>query len=242
MMRIAPALVVLALLASATRVEAADPRVRTITYSPTNVVPLTGHYGYQMLIELSPAERIQNISIGDSVAWAVTPNKAATGLFLKPVEPNAATNMTVQTDQRTYLFELKAARATRGGSTAGMIYKVQFRYPEDAVRTAQTRAAPVSYNRAYKISGAARLWPAQVFDDGHATYFYWPAGVAVPAIFLADGRREELVNHQTRSGYVVVDRVARRFVLREGRDKVRISNKGYGKPLRLAAAPAGEAR
>lgn len=229
-----------ALLILAAPAGAADPRVRTITYSPTDVVSLTGHYGYQMLIELSPAERIQNISIGDSVAWAVTPNKTATGLFLKPVEPNAATNMTVQTDQRTYLFELRAARAARGGATPGMIYKVQFRYPEDRARVTRTAATAPAYNRAYKISGAGRIRPAQVFDDGRSTYFYWPQGSSVPAIFSADGRREELVNHQTRGGYVVVDRLARSFVLRDGHETVKVRSKGYGKRPGISAAGGGQ--
>jgi type IV secretion system protein VirB9 len=226
----------LALAALAAPAGAADPRVRTVSYVASDVVQLTGHYGYQMLVALDPAERIENISIGDSVAWLVTPNKAANGLFLKPVEANAATNMTVQTDRRTYLFELKAARAARGGSTPGMIYKVEFRYPNVARPSAAV--APVAYNRAYKLSGASRIRPTQIFDDGRSTYFHWPGGTAVPAIFLAVGRREELVNHQTRGAYVVVDRVARAFVLREGKDKVRVKNKGYGKPLTATGGKA----
>ena len=232
-----PALMV-SLLALAAPAGAADPRVRTVSYAASNVVQLTGHYGYQMLVALEPSERIENISIGDSVAWLITPNKAANGLFLKPVEANAATNMTVQTDRRTYLFELKAARATRGGSTPGMIYKVEFRYPGAARAAAAGAVVPVAYNRAYSLSGASRIRPTQVFDDGRSTYFHWPSGVAVPAIFLAGGRREELVNHQTRGAHVVVDRVARAFVLREGKDKVKVKNKGYGKPLTAAGGKA----
>ncbi len=211
---------------------AADPRIRMVTYSASDVVRLTGHYGYQMLIAFAPDERIGNISIGDSTAWLVTPNKEDNGLFLKPVEPRAATNMTVQTDRRTYLFELVAARATGGGSTAGMLYKVQFRYPEPA---APPSTSAVGYNRSYKLSGAAALRPAQVFDDGRSTYFYWPDTATVPAIFAVAGGKDELVNHATRGGYVVVDRIARAFTLRAGKDKARVINKGTARAATEAA-------
>jgi type IV secretion system protein VirB9 len=201
---------------------AGDARIRVVTYSANEVVPLRGHYGYQMLIAFAHDERIGNISIGDSAAWLVTPNKDANGVFLKPVEPRAATNMTVQTDRRTYLFELTAAPASRGGSTAGMLYKLQFRYPEPARPSAP---ASVAYNRDYKMTGAAALRPSQVFDDGQATYFVWPAGAQIPAIFAKTRGKDELVNHATRGGYVVVDRVAPAFTLRAGKDKVRVINK-----------------
>lgn len=61
----------------------------------------------------------------------------------------------------------------------------------------------------------------------------------MPAIFLADGRREELVNHQTRGGYVVVDRLGRGFVLREGRETAKVRNKGYGKAPATSIAMGG---
>lgn len=216
---------------------AADARVRTVTYSAGDVVPLTGHYGYQMMIALEPSERIENISIGDSVAWLVTPNKAANAVFIKPVEANAATNMTVQTDRRTYLFELRAERATRGGRTPGMLYKVDFRYPENAPQlAARSSATQVAYNSSYAFSGSRSLRPSRVFDDGRFTYLAFPPGAEIPGIFIVDKGKEALVNHATRSGYVVLDRVAERLVLRQGKERLKLRNKGYGKPIRVAAA------
>ena len=205
---------------------AADPRVRVVPYEPGAVTALTGHYGYQMLISLAEAERIENISIGDSVAWLVTPNKAANGLFLKPVEPDAATNMTVQTSVRTYLFELTARRATRGGATPGMTYQLAFRYPATAAPT-PTPTPPAIRHRAYRMSGAARLRPDDLFDDGRATWFRWPAGAQVPAIFAREGKREALVEHRVKDGYVVVDRLGD-FSLRNGRDRLRVRRLAIG--------------
>lgn len=210
--------VVAALLFAASLTATADPRVRVVPYTPGAVTALTGHYGYQMLISLAESERIENISIGDSVAWLVTPNKAANGLFLKPVEPDAATNMTVQTNARTYLFELTARRATRGGATPGMTYQLAFRYPAAAVAASATSAIR---NRAYRMTGSARLRPDDLFDDGRATWFRWPASARVPAIFAREGKKEALVEHRVADGYLVVDRVGE-FMLREGRDRLRV--------------------
>lgn len=224
---------------------AADARVKTVSYGAGDVVPLVGHYGYQMMIALDAGERIQNVSIGDSVAWLVTPAKDAGALFIKPVEANASTNMTVLTDRRTYLFELSAARATRGGRTPGMTYKVQFRYPEAAAQAAAAARAqaarPVAYNRSYALSGSKTIRPTAVFDDGRFTYFAFPPNAEIPAIFLLDGRKEALANHATRDGYVVLDRVARALVLRQGKERVKVKNKGFGKSVAVAGLPAGPA-
>lgn len=223
---------------------ATDARVKTVSYGAGDVVPLVGHYGYQMMIALEPSERIQNVSIGDSVAWLVTPAKDAGALFIKPVEANASTNMTVLTDRRTYLFELSAARARQGGRTPGMTYKVQFRYPEQAAQAAAAARAqavrPAAYNRSYALSGSKTIRPTAVFDDGRFTYFAFPPNAEIPAIFLLDGRKEALANHATRDGYVVLDRVARALVLRQGKERVKVKNRGYGKPIMPAvtAAPA----
>jgi type IV secretion system protein VirB9 len=89
---------------------AVDPRIRTVAYDPDQVVRLTGYFGIQTMLEFAPDERIENVSIGDAMGWQVTPNKKANLLFLKPLDRTAATNMTVVTDRRRYVFELVVAR------------------------------------------------------------------------------------------------------------------------------------
>ena len=88
-----------------------DPHIQRILFEPEQVVALRGALGWQMMIEFGADERIENVSIGDSQAWQVTPNKRARMLFLKPLIKNASTNMTVVTSQRRYAFEL----STGGG-------------------------------------------------------------------------------------------------------------------------------
>ena len=94
-----------------------DPRLKTITYNERDVVKVVGHYGFQTTIEFSTNESIENISIGDSIAWQVVPNQRGNLLFIKPIEENAQTNLTVVTSylvgtehikNRIYNFSLDA--------------------------------------------------------------------------------------------------------------------------------------
>ena len=63
--------------------------VKTIYYNPDAVISLTGAVGWQMMIEFGEDERIENVAIGDSAAWQVTPNKRARMLFVKPLSRKA---------------------------------------------------------------------------------------------------------------------------------------------------------
>ncbi|MBO9557426.1 MAG: TrbG/VirB9 family P-type conjugative transfer protein [Caulobacter sp.] len=217
-------------LASRAHAEPADPRIRTFAYSPDRVLRLTGFMGLQTMLEFAPDERIENVSIGDAMGWQVTPNKRADLLFLKPVDRAPATNMTVVTDRRRYVFEL--AVAAPKASTADAAYVVRFRYPETApvaVPAPPVKPAPVARNNAYTLKGAEALRPSTVFDDGVSTYFAWPQQIDLPAIFVvgADGV-ESLANAVVKDGYLVVDQLAPRFVLRSDKTQAVITNGAYG--------------
>lgn len=222
-------------------VERADPRIRIIAYSNDLIVSLRGHLGYQMLIEFDPAERIENVAIGDSLAWQVTPNRAATMLFVKPVIADAATNMTVVTTLRRYSFDLRAHEAT-GPNDPNIIYAVRFTYPDARADEPEPPPPPVSpqaINVDYDVRGSERFGDVHVFDDGAMTYFQFPEDVEVPAIFvLNENNEEELVNTQARPPFVVVDHVAAAFVLRSGRHRLRVRNEGFGRTASLAPAEA----
>lgn len=220
--------------------QAADARIRTIPYSDDRIVQLRGHLGYQILIEFDPAERIENVAIGDSLAWQVTPNRAATMLFLKPVVADTATNMTVVTSLRRYSFDLRSQEAS-GPNDPSIIYTVRFTYPD--TRAPQIEApvsppAPQPVNLDYTTRGSARFGRVRVFDDGEMTYFQFEESIDTPAIFVVSERGgEELANTQMRPPYVVIDRVAREFVLRSGRNRLRVTNEGYGRIASAQGSP-----
>lgn len=210
-----------------------DPRMRVIQYEPEQVVELDCDLGFQLTIEFAPEERIENVSIGDAQGWQITPNRKATLLFLKPIDRKAPpTNMMVVTNLRRYAFELRVRRTTPTRGDRSIIYGLRFEYPAPApapvVSTPPPPKPPEVVNAAYSYDGSSRNLPTRVFDDGKATYFQFAEADDYPAIFsldAADG--EAVVNFAVRDGYLVVDQVARGFVLRRGAEATRLYNDGF---------------
>jgi type IV secretion system protein VirB9 len=198
------------------------------------VVVLNATLGYQTFIEFSPDEHIENVAVGDATGWQITPNRAANLLFIKPMGEVPATNMTVVTNYRHYAFELNA-RPHAPANDKSIVYTLRFQYPDVAVarltdKPAAPEAPPVPKvaNSAYSYDGSSKIVPARIFDDGHATYFEFREGESYPAIFSVDGDKNEvLVNSYMRDNYLIVDMLARGFVLRQGKEVTRIYNDGF---------------
>ena len=77
-----------------------------------------------------------------------------------------------------------------------------------------------------------------MFDDGRFTYFAFRDGADYPAIFIAEGRKKESAAvTSVRDGFVVVDQLAPRFVLRRGDEATTIVNDGYREPAPGPEAP-----
>ncbi len=209
-----------------------DAHIQTIFYDPDQVVQLRGHFGFQTMIEFDEGERIENVAIGDALGWQVTPNKRANKLFIKPLDRKATTNMSVVTDRRRYTFSLAVAAPRVRDAAAPWV--VRFAYPEPLLLVAEVVKPappdPATFDRHYVKAGAKELWPADVYDDGRATYFTWPTDVALPAIFAVEPNgQESLVNASVRDGVTVVQRTATRFLLRSGKALATISHAGAGK-------------
>jgi type IV secretion system protein VirB9 len=210
-----------------------DPRIGEVIYAPDQVVELKGVLGYQMSVEFDPAERIENVAIGDGLGWQVTPNRRANLLFLKPMGRRPPTNMTVITNLRRYAFHLSVRPAPSNGRDQGVVYSLRFVYPAPVVPVVsavapEPPAPPKDVNHAYSYEGSAQNLPARVFDDGQSTYFQFREVDDYPAIFVVepDGG-EAVVNSFTRDSYVVVDRIARGFVLRRGTEVTRLRNDAF---------------
>jgi type IV secretion system protein VirB9 len=97
-----------------------DPHVSIRDYAENQVITFAARPNYQSTIQFGDDERIENIAVGESGAWQITPNRRANLLFVKPTSAKApVTNMTVVTDRHTYLFELRSsAGASRFTSCA----------------------------------------------------------------------------------------------------------------------------
>jgi type IV secretion system protein VirB9 len=216
-----------------------DSRIRTYAYDPDHVVPLDGVFGYETMIQFGPGERLENVAIGDGSSWQVTPNKGATLLFVKPMQHDSRTNMTVVTDRRAYLFELEVSPEKPASDRT---YVVRFTYPADPVVLAAAPPPPPGpperKNTRYTYTGARELLPSEVFDDGRSTYFRWSETGSTPAIFaLAPDGSESLVNYSFHDGYQVVEQVGQRFKLRNGKAITTVINDAWSPPAAGAEAP-----
>lgn len=225
-----------------------DHRVRTVIYQPDEVYKYTGHYRYQTSIEFGKGEVIETISMGDSTAWMLNPS--GNRLFLKPIEQDATTNMTLITNKHTYLFELHA-RDTDDIEDPEMVFVVRFIYQDDNTQTLagsnkefdpvpllDINEHPEKYNFNYTISGPEVTAPIKIFDDGEFTYFQFKdKNAEVPAFFwVDDSGNESLINYRTRGDYIVVERVSKKFTLRHGPDVVCVFNE-QSAPRRSKAPP-----
>jgi type IV secretion system protein VirB9 len=206
-----------------------DPRIATRFYDPSQIVTVNGRTDIQSTIEFGADERIENIAVGDSATWQVTPNKRASIVFVKPMKAPARTNMTVVTDRRTYLFDLVATPAR------APLYVMRFTYPAEprkpvtplsivtpapAPQLVEKAPAPTpaDLNFAWASSGAKQLLPARTFDDGQSTWLAWPKDAAMPAILTREPNGTEgPVNYTVKGQYIVVDGVPGQLVLRQGK-------------------------
>jgi type IV secretion system protein VirB9 len=199
-----------------------DPHLQTVDYDAARIVQLRGAAGYQLMVELSPDEAVQTVALGDNAAWQVSVNKAGDRLFVKPVQPESTTNMTVVTSVRTYNFDLLGL----AGPAPDMPYTVQFRYPSPTAATDNQYVDVSAISRRlsrYRVSGDRALRPNSVTDDGQRTFISWPKGAAIPAIYTTDRLGNEiLVNGMMGTDDVyVVDGAPQKLVFRIDRQIAR---------------------
>ncbi|MGO4569453.1 TrbG/VirB9 family P-type conjugative transfer protein [Rhizobium sp. 2YAF20] len=206
----------------------ADARIRTVPFQKDNVVYLAGMMGVSTMIVFNEDEQIATVAMGDSLAWQAVPDQSKRFLFIKPLQPDAQTNMNVVTSKRVYTFFLNGAKP---GNTKSAVIKLRFSYPEDLadanllaaarqnaampnIRQALANPGRINYDYGYK--GAVDVRPSAMFDDGTKTFFQFSG--EVPALFAvkSDGS-ESLVNYRREGGYIVVDKVARQWTLRAGK-------------------------
>lgn len=227
-----------ALAESNPRPGALDARIRNVRFQKDQVVSIEATYGISTMVVFGEGEKIESIAVGDSLAWRVEPNKRGNIIFLKPVEPNAQTNMNVVTDKRLYSFVLTSnERASKA-----QVYKIRFRYPDDEtdarlLNEARTLASLPNQkgfrrdrlNLSYAYKGSDATKPSVVFDDGVKTWFRFSG--EVPAIFIVDAaRNESLVNFRREGEYLIVDKVSYQWTLRNGEEVTCLFNQSQLPP------------
>lgn len=220
-----------------------DHRIRVMVYNPNDVFKFTGYYGYQATIELGNGEEVISVSMGDTTSWQIVP--AGSRIFIKPVEQDATTNMTLITNKRTYFFELYAQETTDIRDPE-MVFNVKFLYPdeqeEDHVKLFSSNAAtglsepdlahPEKFNFYYSISGNEEVAPIKIFDDGEFTYMQFrDKNMEIPAIFAVDeDLRESMVNFKldpSNSNLIIIEQVFQKLTLRSGKKIACVFNETF---------------
>lgn len=207
---------------------ATDTRVRTFVYGESEVFKVVTQYGFQSSVEFGPGEEILTLSVGDAVAWRVTP--ANNRLFIQALRDNALTNMTVITNKRSYNFDLSSTVERPEDIT----YLIRFYYPaKDFDNESAVLYGDGKYNFNYSLivtdESDSDITPVKVFDDGKSTYFQFPAeNRGVPSFFIntPDGK-EIAANYRDEGAFVVVGRLAPKFTLRRGQSNICIVNDNF---------------
>ena len=173
------------------------------------------------------------VASGDTVRWMIGDTVSGSGpsarvhILVKPVRPDIATNLVINTDRRTYHVELRATASTYMAS-------VSWTYPQDALialrgaNAAAAASAPVAtgidiaaLNFRYRIEGDRVPWkPVRAFDDSAQVFIEFPAGISqgeMPPLFVTGAAGDaELVNYRVQGRYMVVDRLFTAAELRLG--------------------------
>lgn len=217
-----------------------DSRIRVMIYNPDDVFKFIGYYNYQASIELAKDEEVISVSMGDTTSWQIVP--AGYRIFIKPIEKDATTNMTLITNKRTYFFELYAEE-TLDIRDPGMVFNVKFLYPDEeeeehlqvlaqSSNNSPDLAKPEKLNFLYSLSGHEEIAPIKIFDDGEYTYMQFrDKNNEIPAIFAVDENlRESMVNFRpdpTNSNLIIIDHVFPKLSLRAGKKITCVFNENF---------------
>lgn len=217
-----------------------DSRIRVIVYSPDDVFKFTGYYGYQASIELGKGEEVVSISMGDTTSWQIVPS--GNRIFIKPMEQDATTNMTLITNKHTYFFELYAEEA-QDIRDPDMVFNVRFLYPDSDEEDGGLRkytvdtqgpdlSHPEKYNFNYSISGHEDIAPIKIFDDGEFTYLQFRnTNAEMPAIFAVDEElRESMINYRlstSMTNTIIVEQVFQKLSIRLDKKIACIFNEAF---------------
>jgi type IV secretion system protein TrbG len=203
-------------------------------------------------IVLDPTERITHAWVGDNLRWAIWPegnhlrlkacprgcnsaNGSAAGTAAQvatvPVPTVYSTNLVVDTDKRTYHFELIAGPLSRATETLVMWYPEDIAQAEATRRAAMRKAAaqaidpPDRLSCDYTITGPNVPWkPTQACSDSTHEYLLFSSSAPyegdMPSLYVEQNNHQELVNFHAQTTsygtYYIVDRLYSEAALTEG--------------------------
>lgn len=192
-------------------------------------------------LALQPGEIVNNVNLGDSVRWKVTPSVSGSGgaqtthLIIKPTDAGLVSSLDVETNRRTYAVKLVSTQSS-------WMPLVAFNYPDDSQAQWQAYQQTVAFGPGATtlptgenvanlqflcISGSGPSWsPVRAYTDGAKTYIEFPGSIgfqAAPALVaLADDGSwfsrpsSQIVNYRVMGNRYVVDAALDRAALIAG--------------------------
>ena len=212
-----------------------DSRIKTFIYNPNEIFRVVVHYNYQTSIEFSKGEEIKTISSGNNYVWQLTP--VGNRLFIKPLEDNILTNMTIITNERVYQFEIQSKPYSSNVDNE-LVYVVRFFFPTTEEKTVMPEVEKTEdkyqifdiepYNFNYNIVGPVKFLPTKVFDDGVKTYIYYSKDIKLtkPSIkIVKKGGIVSKIKPKIVGDYLVINDVGKFLELSFNNSIVEITNK-----------------
>ena len=194
--------------------------LKSVHYEADKVVTVQGRLGYQSMIEFGNGEQIENVAVGDSSAWQVTPEQAR-----EPALPEASVrqgedehdgghrpaHLSVRPQRRfdrQRRSTICASPMERGRRRLNRSSGVAYPSLLANASAAAPAVAHPKLNYDWKAKGKKELLPARTYDDGRSVYLQWKAGAPMPALYARDAEgRESLVNYRQVGAFIVIDQV-----------------------------------
>jgi type IV secretion system protein VirB9 len=184
-------------------------------------------------IVLEQGESIQNVAVGDSVRWILSPATSGNAgdtphILVKPTDVNLSTNLIVTTNRRSYSLNLHSVK------TNPMLH-VGFFYPQNLAAAFPTPApspspsptpadaaiSPAALDFRYVATGERKILPAQAFNDGKHTYLQFATQLPqMPVVLEVGPNGDQLINYRVKDATTyVIDGVPDRVALVVGSGK-----------------------
>ncbi|MEY2152283.1 TrbG/VirB9 family P-type conjugative transfer protein [Rhodanobacter sp. 115] len=226
-----------------------NSRMVSYTWSSSRSYAVRSLAGMNTDIEVPSGEKLYGFYLSNASDWSFEVTKDQKRVLIKPAQPGLYNTALMVTNKRSYQLTLISVAPNAlwfqrvewriptdtqaGGNGVYISPSAPYANAGTAVGgNSQARAAaavpPLSvdpskiYTR-YEVSGRAAFKPLDVFDDGVRTWMRFPEGMQdMPAIFAITDGKLDVVDYSVADGYVIVPRVAAKFVLSLNGAKVKI--------------------
>ena len=214
----------------------ASGMVKVFNYKPDKIFKIYSRPYFST--DLKFKTKILAYSLGDTVRWLAQP--VLNNLFVKPTQRHLETSLSVITQNHTYEFLLSS-------QSPNFYQLVEFRHPtklafvlsknlekkikkrEKVFNTGVKKLTPEEISKIkfnYVISGSKSIRPLQVFRFHGFVYLFMPKKLqSMPAFFIMNQGKLDLVNYIVRGRYIVVERLFKKGALKLGNKEAFIYKK-----------------